>query len=104
MNKIRQGDQVVILVGKDKGQRGTVLKLLGQRVLVENINVVKRHTKGNPQTGRQNGILDKEMPVHISNVALYNPGTKKADKVGFRFLGDGKKVRYFKSNNEIIDV
>ena len=104
MNKIRQGDQVVILVGKDKGKRGTVLKLLGQRVLVENINIVKRHTKGNPQTGSQNGILDKEMPVHISNVALYNPETKKADKVGFRFLGDGKKVRYFKSNNEIIDV
>lgn len=104
MNKIRRNDQVIILVGKDRGKRGTVLKYMGEYVLVENVNVVKRHTKGNPQTGRQNGIIDKEMPIHVSNVAMYNPVTKRADKVGFRYLEDGRKVRYFKSNNEIIDI
>lgn len=105
MRKIRKGDEVIVIAGKDKGKRGKIIRLVGeQRVVVENINLVKRHTKPNPMRSKAGGILDKEMPLHISNVALYNPATQKADKVGFRFLEDGRKVRFFKSNNEIIDL
>ena len=106
MQKIRKGDEVVILAGKDKGKTGTVLSVLGSedKVIVENINMAKRHTKGNPMQGIAGGIVEKEMPLHISNVAVWNPVTKKADRVGFRKLEDGKKVRYFKSNNEVVDV
>lgn len=105
MRKIRKGDEIVVLAGKDKGKRGTVIRMVkGDKVLVENINMVKRHTKPNPQKNEPGGILDKEMPLHISNVAIYNPMTGKADRVGFRLLDDGKKVRYFKSNNEVVDV
>lgn len=103
MRRIRKGDDVIIIAGKDKGKRGKVVKFSrNDRVLVENINLVKRHTKGNPMKGTQGGILDKEMPIHISNVALINSTTDKADKVGFKFLEDGTKVRYFKSNGEVI--
>lgn len=106
MNKIRKGDDVVVLAGKDKGKRGTVRRVLPQedKVVVENINMVKRHTKGNPMQGTPGGIIEKEMPIEASNVALWNPVTQKADRVGFRFLEDGRKVRYFKSNNEVVDV
>ncbi len=105
MNKIRKGDEVVVIAGKDKGRRGSVLKVLdGDRVLVENVNMVKTHQRPNPNANVQGGIVDKEMPIHISNVMLYNPVTKKGDRVGLRKLEDGRKVRFFKSNNEVVDV
>jgi len=105
MRKIRQGDDVVVVAGKDKGRRGTVLRVFeDDRVLVENINVVKKHTRPNPQRGVAGGIVEKEMPLQASNVMLWNPLAKKGDRVGIRTLQDGKKVRYFKSNNEVVDV
>ena len=104
MSKIRKGDDVIVIAGKDKGKRGTVLEVKTDRVLVENVNMVKKHTKANPQAGESGGIVDKEMPLDISNVALFNPAINKADRVGFRTLDDGRKVRFFKSNNEIVDV
>ncbi len=105
MKRIKKGDEVIVLAGKDKGKRGNVLRVLpDDKVVVENVNVVKRHTKPNPNAGVTGGILDKEMPVHVSNVNLYNPVTKKGDRVGFRVLEDGRKVRYFKSNGEVVDV
>jgi large subunit ribosomal protein L24 len=105
MRKIRKGDQVVILAGKDKGKRGTVLSLPQEdRVLVDGINVVRKHQKPVPMKGVSGGIIEKAMPIHLSNVGLYNPSTNKADKVGFRLLADGRKVRYFKSTNETVDV
>jgi large subunit ribosomal protein L24 len=105
MRKIKTGDDVVVIAGKDKGKRGKVTRLVGDdRVVVENVNLVKRHTKGNPTLNKPGGIIDKEMPLHISNIALYNPATQKAERVGFRILEDGTKVRYFKSNNEVIDL
>ena len=105
MNKIKTGDQVMVLVGKDKGQTGNVIRVLvNNKVLVENINMAKRHTKGNPQAGIAGGIIEKEMPLHISNVGLVNPATGKAERVGFKTLEDGRKVRFFKSNNEVVDA
>jgi len=105
MEKIRKGDQVVVLSGRDKGRRGSVLGVLaGNQVLVENVNRVKRHTKGNPQANQPGGIIEKEMPLPLSKVALWNPATKKGDRVGIRRLADGKKVRFFKSNGEVIDA
>lgn len=106
MEKIRKGDEVTVLTGKDKGKRGVVLNVLKDedKVIVENINMVKRHTKGNPMQGVPGGIVEKEAPLHISNVAIWNPVTNQADRIGFRFLEDGQKVRYFKSNNEVVDV
>jgi large subunit ribosomal protein L24 len=105
MRKIKKGDEIVVLAGKDKGKHGTVLKVVSDdRVVVENVNMVKRHTKANPQKGEPGGILDKEMPIHISNVGLFNPVTKKADRVGFKTLEDGRKVRVFKSNGEVVDI
>ena len=104
-NKIRKGDDVIILAGKDKGKRGTVLRTAGDdRVVVENVNLARKHVKPNPNVGEQGGIVDKEMPMAISNVALYNPATDKADRVGFKTLDDGRKVRVFKSNGEVVDV
>jgi large subunit ribosomal protein L24 len=104
MRRIKKGDEVTIIAGKDKGKRGKVVRLHGEdRVVVENINLVKRHTRGNPMHGSQSGIVDKEMPLQISNVALINPSTDKGEKVGFKFLEDGTKVRYFKSNGEVIE-
>ncbi len=103
MQKIKKGDNIIVLTGKDKGKRGAVLRTLlaAQRVVVENINVVKRHTKPNPNRGIGGGIM--EMPLHVSNVALYNPASKKGERAGVRVLEDGRKVRYFRSNNEVID-
>ena len=104
MNKIRKGDDVVVLAGKDKGKRGTVLRVVGDRVVVENVNMAKKHMKPNPNKGEPGGIVDKEMPIHVSNVGLYNPLVDKADRVGFKILDDGRKVRYYKTNGEIVDV
>jgi large subunit ribosomal protein L24 len=104
MNRIRKGDEVVVIAGRDKGRRGHVVKLLEGKVVVENINMVKRHTKPNPQRQVQGGIIEKEAAIDLSNVALWNPVTKKGDRVGFRTLGDGRKVRFFKSNKEVVDA
>ena len=104
MRKIKSDDEVIVVAGKDKGKRGKVQKLVGEgRVLVSGINMVKRHTKANPQAGVAGGIVEKEASLSISNIALYNPKTDKADRVGFRDE-DGKKVRFFKSNNELVDL
>jgi large subunit ribosomal protein L24 len=105
MKKIRKGDQVVVTTGKDKGKRGTVLKVLDTgKVVVEGVNRVKRHTRPNPIKGQTGGIVDKEMPIQASNVALFNPATGKGGRVGIRVLDDGRKVRYFKSNGEVADA
>ncbi|WP_404399789.1 50S ribosomal protein L24 [Idiomarina seosinensis] len=101
--KIKRDDEVVVLAGKDKGKQGKVLKVLTDkdRVIVEGVNIVKKHQKPNPASGESGGIVEKEAPLHVSNVAILNPETGKADRVGFR-IEDGKKVRFFKSNNAII--
>ena len=105
MNKIRKGDDVRVVSGRDKGKRGTVLRIIdASHVLVEGANKVKKHQRPNPMKGITGGIIDMEMPLHISNVALYNPGTKKADRVGIRIMQDGRRARYFKSNGEVVDV
>jgi large subunit ribosomal protein L24 len=106
MRKLRKGDEVVVLAGKDKGKRGVVLKVIQEleKIIVENINMVKRHTKGNPMQGTPGGIVEKEMPLDISNVAIWNPISEKADRIGFKMLEDGQKVRFFKSNDEVVDV
>jgi len=105
MQRIKKGDEVVLSTGKDKGRRGKVIKLLkNDRIMVENINMVKRHTKPNPMAGLEGGIIEKEMSVHISNVMLFNPSINKGDRIGIKTLEDGKKIRFFKSNNENVDV
>lgn len=105
MRKVKKGDDVIVIAGKDKGKRGTVARLIGpDRLIIENINIIKRHVKPNPARGISGGIVEKEAALHISNIALFNPVTKKADRVGFRILADGRKVRFFKSNNEVVDV
>lgn len=105
MRKIRKGDRVVVLAGKDKGKQGAVLRVLADdRVLVENVNMVKRHTRPNPNKGITGGILDKEAPLHISNVALYNAASGKGERLGVKRLEDGRKVRYFKGSGEVADV
>ncbi len=104
MNKIKKGDQVVVLAGKDKGKRGTVTQRVDDdRVVVEGVNLVKKHVKPNPMSGQQGGILDKEMPLQVSNVAYFNKATQRADRIGFRVLEDGRKVRFTKSNGEVVD-
>ena len=105
MNRIRKGDEVVVTTGKDKGRRGTVTKVLvNGKLVVENINMVKKHTKPTPNLGKAGGIVDKEMPIDASNVMLFNPATGKGDRVGFKVLEDGRKVRFFKSNGEVVDM
>lgn len=105
MKKIRKGDEVIVIVGKDKGKRGTVVRVLeNDRVIVESINMVKKHQKPNPVLGVAGGIVEKEASVHVSNVAVFNRATGKGDRVGFRVLEDGRKVRFFKSNQEVIDA
>jgi large subunit ribosomal protein L24 len=104
MEKIRKGDQVVVLSGRDKGRRGAVIRVSEGAVIVENVNRVKRHTKANPQANKPGGIIEHEMPMPLSKVALWNPSSKRADRVGVRKLTDGKKVRFFKSNGEVIDA
>ena len=103
MDKIRKGDEVVVITGKDKGKRGTVLRRVDEeRVVVEGVNRVKKHVKPNPVKGVAGGVIDKDMPLHVSNISLYNPATKKADRVGFKLLDDGTKVRIFKSSGEVV--
>ena len=105
MSKIRKGDDVVVLSGRDKGKRGTVLRIIEHsRVLVDNVNVIKKHVKQNPNRGETGGIIEKEAPIQLSNVALFNPNTNKADRVGYRVLEDGRKVRVFKSDGEVADL
>lgn len=104
MNKIRKGDNVVVLTGKDKGKRGAVTRVDEESVVVEGINRVKKHARPNPMKGLPGGIVEKEMPIHISNIALFNPATQKADRVGIKVLEDGRKVRVFKSNGEVVDA
>ena len=105
MKKIRKGDKVTVLTGRDKGRQGTVLRVLeDSRVLVESVNMIKRHTKPNPNKGVTGGIIDREAPIHISNVALYNPATGKGERVGMRTMQDKSKVRYFKKSGEVADV
>jgi large subunit ribosomal protein L24 len=105
MRRIRKGDDVIVVAGKDKGRRGTVVRVLDdQRIVVQNINMAKKHQKPNPAAGAPGGIIEKEMPLNVSNVMLFNPATGKGDRVGFRFLEDGRKVRYFKSNDEVVDA
>ncbi|MGD9786655.1 MAG: 50S ribosomal protein L24 [Sulfuricellaceae bacterium] len=105
MRKIRKGDDVIVIAGKDKGKRGNVLRVLdGDQLLVEGVNKVKKHQKPNPMKGQAGGIIEKEMPIHVSNVAMFNPALKKADRVGVKVLEDGRKVRVFKSNGEMIDA
>jgi large subunit ribosomal protein L24 len=106
MSKIRKGDQVVVLTGKDKGKRGTVLRMISEfdRAVVEGVNRVKKHTKPNPMKGTTGGIVEKEMSIHVSNIAVFNPATSKADRVGFKTLDDKRKVRVFRSNGEAVDA
>ena len=105
MKRIRKGDEIVVIAGKDKGRRGNVLKVVSdEKVLIEGINQVKKHQKPNPQAGVQGGILDKEMPIHVSNVMLWNPRKEAGDRVGFKTLEDRRKIRYFKSDGETVDL
>jgi large subunit ribosomal protein L24 len=105
MQRIKKGDEVVVLSGRDKGKRGTVLRRVdAQHVIVEGVNRVKKHQRPNPMKGLTGGIVDKDMPIHVSNVALFNPATKKADRIGAKRLEDGRKVRIFKANGEQVDA
>ncbi len=105
MQRLKKGDEVIVIAGRDKGRRGNILRVVDDtRVLVEGINIVKKHQKPNPNAGIPGGIVDKEMPIDASNVMLFNPVTGKGDRIGIRTLEDGRKVRFFKSNNEVVDV
>ena len=105
MRKIRKGDQVVVLSGRNKGRRGAVLQVLADgRVVVESVNMVKKHQRPNPQVNRQGGIVEKEMPLPVSKVAIWNPAAKRGDRIGIKTLADGKRVRFFKSSGEMLDV
>lgn len=104
--KLKSGDNVIVIAGKDKGKLGRILRVITKtnRVVVEGVNVMKKHVKPNPNANQPGGIVQREASIHVSNVAIYNPATKKADRIGYKFLNDGKKVRCFKSNNEVIEV
>jgi large subunit ribosomal protein L24 len=105
MRKLKKGDDVIVTTGRDKGKRGAILRVLDDdHLIVEGANKVKKHQRPNPMRGITGGIIEKEMPLHVSKVAIFNPQTRKADRVGFRHLEDGRKVRFFKSNGEVIDV
>ncbi len=105
MRKIRKGDEVVVISGRDKGRRGAILQVLDDgRVLVEGVNKVKRHTRPNPQAGKQGGIVEKEMPLAASKIAIWNAAAKEADRIGIKTLADGKRVRFFKSSGEQFDA
>ena len=104
MNRIRKGDQVLVITGKNKGQRGDVLRVADDRVFVSNLNMVKRHTKPNPQANQPGGIVEREAPIHISNVMLFNPATNKGERVGYKALDDGRKVRVYRSSGEVVDA
>jgi len=104
MNRIRKGDQVLVITGKNRGQKGQVVRVAGDRVVVSNINLIKRHTKANPQANQPGGIVEREAPIHISNVMVFNPATGKGDRVGFKVLDDGRKLRVFRSSGEAVDA
>ncbi len=105
MRKLKKGDEVIVIAGRDKGKIGEVLRVLDDdRLLVNDVNIVKRHTKPNPMKGQQGGIIEMEAPINASNVSIYNPETKKADRIGFKHLQDGRKVRFFKSTGEVVDI
>ena len=104
MKRIRKGDEVIVTTGRSKGQRGHVLRVIGEKLMVENVNMVKKHQKPNPATNQSGGIVEKESLIHQSNVALYNPGTGKGDRVSFKTLEDGRKVRVFNSTGEAVDI
>ena len=104
MNRIKKGDQVVVIAGKDKGKRGDVVRVAGDKLVVSNINVIKRHTKPNPQAGQPGGVIEREAPIHISNVMLFNPASGKGERVGIKVLEDGRKVRVFRSSGEAVDA
>ncbi len=105
MKRIHKGDEVIVTTGRSKGQRGHVLRVVGEeKLLVENVNMVKKHQKPNPGMNQAGGIIEKESPIHISNVAMFNPATGKADRVAFKSLEDGKKVRIFRSTGEAVDI
>ena len=104
MNRIKKGDQVVVIAGKDKGKRGDVVRVAGDKVVVSNVNIIKRHTKPNPQAGQAGGVIEREAPIHISNVMLFNSATNKGERVGFKVLEDGRKVRVFRSSGEALDA
>lgn len=104
MNRIRKGDQVIVIAGADKGKKGEVVRVAGDKVIVQNVHIVKRHTKANPQTGQAGGIVEREAPIHISNVMLLNPVSGKGDRVGFKVLEDGRKLRVFRSSGEAVDA
>lgn len=105
MQRIKKGDDVIVTGGRDKGKRGNVLRVLDdERALVDNVNLVKKHRRGNPNTGETGGILEQESPIHLSNLMLYNPASEKGERIGYKRLEDGRKVRYFKSNGEVIDL
>ena len=103
MNRIKKGDNVLVITGKNKGQKGEVLRVAADRVIVQNINIIKRHTKANPQANQPGGVIEREAPIHISNVMLLNPATGKGERVGFKVLGDGRKVRVYRSSGETIE-
>lgn len=104
MKRIRKGDEVIVTTGRSKGQKGAVLRVMDDRLLVENVNMVKKHTRPDPNRGTQGGIIEREAPIHVSNVALYNPATGKGDRVAFKTLEDGRKVRIFRSDGEAVDI
>jgi len=104
MNRIRKGDQVLVTTGKNKGQRGEVTRIAGDRVFVQNINMVKRHTKPNPQINQPGGIVEREASIHLSNVMLFNAASGKGERVGRKTLGDGRKVRVFRASGEVVDA
>ena len=104
MNRIRKGDQIIVIAGADKGKKGEVVRVAGDKIIVQNVNIIKRHTKPNPQAGVAGGIVEREAPIHISNVMLFNSAEGKGDRVGFKMLEDGRKVRVFRSSGEAIDA
>jgi large subunit ribosomal protein L24 len=104
MNRIKKGDQVVVTAGKDKGKKGDVMRVDGDKVVVSNINIIKRHTKPNPQAGQPGGVIEREAPIDISNVMLFNPATGKGERIGFKVLEDGRKLRVFRSSGEAVDA
>ena len=104
MNRIRKGDQVVVIAGKNKGQKGEVVRVAGDKIVVSNVNIIKRHTKPNPQANQPGGIVEREAPIHISNVMLFNSAAGKGDRVGIKVLEDGRKLRVFRSSGEALDA
>ena len=104
MNRIKKGDQVVVIAGKDKGKRGDVVRVEGDKVVVSNVNIIKRHTKPNPQAGQAGGVIEREAPIHISNVMLFNPASGKGERIGSKVLEDGRKIRVFRSSGESVDA